>query len=260
MHARQKFLAGARRRELAKTARAEIVLMEIMETGPPPARPACSRRRAIFLLLSSLAAAACGRKKRIPPPATAPVGAVETGIASWYGHPYHGRRTASGEIYDMEKLTAAHRTLPFGTWVEVTNLANGKRVRVRITDRGPFVDGRIIDLSRGAAQEIDMVRAGIVRVRLEVIGGSGVPSARGQFAVQIGAYQNRQNAERMQRTLRSRYRDCRLVRRDGPTVLWRVLIGREDSEEGARQLALRLREEFGTAFVVRLDEPGGDDI
>src|SRR5262245_56577220 len=89
----------------------------------------------------------CGGKKRVSLPAAALVGSVETGVASWYGHPYHGRRAANGEIYDMEKMTAAHRTLPFGTWVRVRNLENNKTVDVRITDRGPFVGGRIIDLS-----------------------------------------------------------------------------------------------------------------
>src|SRR6185369_12667860 len=81
----------------------------------------------------------------------------------------HGRRSASGEIFDKEQLTAAHRTLPFQTWVEVTNLDNGKHVDVRIIDRGPFVDGRIIDLSRGAAREIDLLRTGIAKVELRVI-------------------------------------------------------------------------------------------
>ena len=90
-------------------------------------------------------------------PLAAKIGATETGIASWYGDPYNGRRAASGEIYDMEQFTAAHRTLPFETWVEVTDLDNGKRVEVRIIDRGPFVDGRIIDLSLAAAREIDML-------------------------------------------------------------------------------------------------------
>jgi rare lipoprotein A len=99
----------------------------------------------------------------------APIGQTETGIASWYGVPYNGRRSANGEIFDMEKLTAAHRSLPFDTWVEVTNLENKKRVDVRITDRGPFVKGRIIDLSQAAAREIDMITAGVVRVKLKVI-------------------------------------------------------------------------------------------
>jgi rare lipoprotein A (peptidoglycan hydrolase) len=117
----------------------------------------------------------CGHRPRntsahLPtPPQPASVGLTETGTASWYGHPYHGRPTASGEIYDMEKFTAAHRTLPFQTWLEVTNLSNGKHVEVRVTDRGPFVDGRILDLSHAAAQEIDMLRAGTTRVRLKVI-------------------------------------------------------------------------------------------
>lgn len=97
------------------------------------------------------------------------IDAFETGDASWYGHPYHGRMAASGEIYDMEELTAAHRTLPFQTWVEVTNLNNGRKVQVRINDRGPFVDGRIIDLSHAAAREIDMLRAGVVPVELRII-------------------------------------------------------------------------------------------
>jgi rare lipoprotein A len=114
----------------------------------------------------------CARKTSARVPSSvkpAPIGQTETGIASWYGVPYNGRRSADGEIYDMEKLTAAHRTLPFDTWVEVTNLINRKRVDVRITDRGPFVKGRIIDLSLAAAREIDLVQAGIVRVRIKVI-------------------------------------------------------------------------------------------
>ena len=222
--------------------------------------PAGSRRRALVVLAAPLLSISCAKKKpaRVPP---APVvGAVELGIASWYGYPYHGRRAANGEIFDMEKLTAAHRTLPFDTWVEVTNLTNGRRVKVRITDRGPFVEGRIIDLSRAAAQEVDMVRAGIAKVRLEVVSPPASVSSAGLYAVQIGAYLNRTNAERMQKTLRPRYRNCRLVRRDGPTVLWRVLIGQETSIQAAQELAGRLREEFGAAFVVRLDEPGGNGL
>jgi rare lipoprotein A len=117
-------------------------------------------------------ATGCARKVSASVPSAvkpARIGDTETGIASWYGVPYNGRRSANGEIYDMEKLTAAHRTLPFDTWVEVTNLENKKRVDVRITDRGPFVNGRIIDLSLAAARELDLVRAGIVRVRIKVI-------------------------------------------------------------------------------------------
>jgi rare lipoprotein A len=122
------------------------------------------------------------------------------------------------------------------------------------------VEGRIIDLSRAAAREIGMLNAGIVKVRLEVMGRPERPAAGGLYAVQVGAYLNRDSAERMRRSLGDRYGICRLVRRDGPTVLWRVVIGRETSSEAAGALAARLGEEFGAAFVVRLDEAGGDGI
>jgi rare lipoprotein A len=94
---------------------------------------------------------------------------VEKGIASWYGPDYQGRRTASGEIFEQDAMTAAHRTLPFGTVVLVKDLDNGRTVRVRINDRGPFIHGRIIDLSRGAARELGMLQAGLAHVRIEVI-------------------------------------------------------------------------------------------
>lgn len=97
------------------------------------------------------------------------IGETQTGIASWYGNPYHGRRAANGEVFDMNKLTAAHRKYPFDTVVRVRNLSNSREVDVRITDRGPFVRGRIIDLSRAAANEIDMVNAGITKVKVKVI-------------------------------------------------------------------------------------------
>jgi rare lipoprotein A len=124
----------------------------------------------LIVVVSAIAASCAHRVNRaslaVPP---AHVKKTETGVASWYGAPYHGRQTASGEIYDMYKLTAAHRDLPFQTWVEVENLSNGKRVDVRINDRGPFVGHRIIDLSQTAAKEIDMLGPGTARVRLTVV-------------------------------------------------------------------------------------------
>jgi rare lipoprotein A len=125
-----------------------------------------------LFLCTLIALTGCARKTsaHVPSPVKpARIGESETGVASWYGPPYHGRHSANGDIFDMEKLTAAHRTLPFDTWLEVTNLANKKHVDVRITDRGPFVNGRIIDLSLAAARELDMVQAGIVRVKIKVI-------------------------------------------------------------------------------------------
>jgi rare lipoprotein A len=96
-------------------------------------------------------------------------GRPQTGKASWYGKKYHGRRTANGERFDMYKLTAAHRKLPFGTIVRVTNLRNGRSVIVKINDRGPFVRGRIIDLSYAAARKIGIVEDGIARVKVEIV-------------------------------------------------------------------------------------------
>jgi len=201
----------------------------------------------------------CAKKRRaqVPlPPTIAPViGATETGIASWYGYPYHGRAAASGEIYDMEKLTAAHRTLPFNTWVRVYNLDNSKTVDVRVNDRGPFVDGRIIDLSHAAARDIAMIGPGTARVRLEVI-EAPVPPASGRFAVQVGAFRERDNAERVCGDMKKRFGSARLVQRDGKPSLWRVLVGSEPSQDSAAALAQRIRKEGGEsrqAFVVRID-------
>jgi len=125
----------------------------------------------VMVALDAMFIAGCGHHgARVKAPvAPARIGSTETGVASWYGVPYDGRRAASGEVYDMRQLTAAHRSLPFQTWVEVTNLANGKQVEVRINDRGPFVKGRIVDLSQAAARDIDMIRSGTARVRLKVI-------------------------------------------------------------------------------------------
>ena len=102
---------------------------------------------------------------------TAAKGFREKGLASWYGEPFHGRRTASGEVYDMDKLSAAHKTLPLNTWVEVRNLDNNRTMTVRINDRGPFVPGRIIDLSRAAAKELGVYGPGVAKVQLKAITG-----------------------------------------------------------------------------------------
>lgn len=225
------------------------------------------------------AGAGCARKTRTQVPAApvhsatqpAKLGATETGIASWYGHPYHGRRSASGEIYDMEQFTAAHRTLPFGTWLEVTNLQNRKVVDVRINDRGPFIDGRIIDLSLAAARSIDMVGPGTARVRLKVIAPPGssaqdpprirspkpLPSpaspvlspapAAGFYAVQAGTFSNRDDAEAFQAGIRSRFDETRVLRIES---VWRVLVGRQMTLEEANTLAGKVLGIAGQALVV----------
>ncbi len=185
------------------------------------------------------------------------IGDEETGFASWYGHPYHGRRSSSGEIYDMEKLTAAHRTLPFGTVVEVRNLDNDRTVAVRINDRGPFVEGRIIDLSRAAAREIRMLGPGTATVRPRVTALPGeIPE--GYFAVQIGAFRVRANAERKRDEMTKRYGSATLSLRSGDPPLWRVLVGHATTMADAGELAGRIQAESGAAFVVRVDAPNAD--
>jgi rare lipoprotein A len=218
-------------------------------------------RKLLPLLAAALLLAACHRKTAVRTPAAPPapinhtIVENEEGVASWYGHPFHGRPAANGEIYDMEKMTAAHRTLPFDTWVRVHDLDNGQTVDVRINDRGPFVDGRIIDISHAAARAIGIIGPGTARVRLEILKEPPVlPPAL--FAVQVGAFQNRDNAERLRREMEARYGAARLVERAGVPVLWRVLVGQEGSQEGAQQLAQRIRAESGSAspgFVVRVD-------
>jgi rare lipoprotein A len=219
--------------------------------------------RRLAVLVAAVALSGCADKKHArvtaPPPPRAPVvvqpGDTEEGIASWYGHPYHGRAAANGEIYDMEKMTAAHRTLPFNTWVRVYDLDNNKTTEVRIIDRGPFAGERIIDLSHAAARELEMVGPGLARVRIEVIRTppSAVP---GLFAVQVGAFRNRANAERLRSRMEERYGSARLLQRPEDPSVWRVLVGAETSESGANGLAERIRQDSSekmSAFVVRID-------
>ena len=187
-------------------------------------------------------------------PASVPSGYAEEGNASWYGVPFHGRHASNGEIYDMYKLTAAHRTLPFETMVRVTNLNNGKSTVVRITDRGPFVDNRIIDLSLAAAREVDSVDAGVVPVRVEVLGG--VDPTVGSFTVQVGAFRDRGNAERLRDRLSSSYSPIFIQQYDSPDgVFYRVRVGRISGEDAAHQFGEQLRDRQGfTPLVTRLDE------
>ncbi len=207
------------------------------------------------VLLSS-----CAKKRHVTsaPAAPLPVRSTETGLASWYGHPYHGRAAANGEIYDMEKLTAAHRTLPFGTVVRVTNLDNAKSVDVRIIDRGPFVAGRIIDLSHAAAEVIDMIGPGVAQVRVDIL--QAVAPAENWYAVQAGAFQDKDRAERLRDSMEHEYGSARLVLRRGYPVLWRVLVGKQHTEEAANALAERVRKAVGSGFVVRLDEPAASPL
>jgi rare lipoprotein A len=229
-----------------------------------------SKAAALFAILSLLFASACRKHhKRIaqvpsapqpstraprPEPLAVPLGYSEEGLASWYGIPYHGRHAADGEIYDMETLVAAHRVLPFNTWLTVTNLANNKAVKVRIIDRGPFVSGRIIDLSKAAARQIELLGPGVGRVRLEVIAAPVNIPSDDFYGVQVGAFSVRENAEHARLLYAQRYVDTQLAVKQGSVDMWRVIVGRETSVDAAQRLAQVLSVENKTVFVVRLDE------
>ncbi len=154
-----------------------------------------------------------------PPPVT---DGVQAGIASWYGPGFHGRRTANGEVFDQNELTAAHRSLPHGTRAMVTNLTNGRSVEVRINDRGPFVGGRVIDLSYAAARSIAMIGPGTAPVRIEVLDPAGAPvAARGplvppptndlpttSYAIQVASLTDADKAEHLRQVLARRFPDA----------------------------------------------------
>ena len=214
----------------------------------------------------------CGLFGRRPPPVSTAPGSTQEGIASWYGPGFHGRRTANGEIYDQFDLTAAHQTLPHGTYVRVTNLTNGRDVLVRINDRGPFVDDRVIDLSYAAAVQLDMVGPGTAPVQLQIVPLKEVVAARStapvsvpatrpetatapppvvmpavahaepaRYAVQIGAFTDYARARRVQRELESRGAPARLgLVEEAGLRYYRLRLGpfteRDDATRTARRV------------------------
>ncbi len=200
---------------------------------------------------------ACGHKQvqvKAPQPVSVSSGELE-GMASYYAEPYHGRRTANGETFDTyRELTAAHRTLPFNTLVRVTNKTNGREVDVRINDRGPFIDGRVIDLSLRAAREIDMVRAGVAPVKLKVV-KPGEPAGRAVtvYAVQVGAFENLRTAEELRDELAKKYPGVTIQTVSGEKTLYRVRIGREPDIQAASRIASQLRKDDLKPFVVRVN-------
>jgi rare lipoprotein A len=244
---------------------------------------------ALAILIAGASLAACGTTAtryeprvattRAPPAAAGEVGKVgrpyeingrwytprhepdydETGLASWYGGAHQGRPTAMGEPFDMNALSAAHKTLPLPSLVEVTNLDNGKRIVLRVNDRGPFVDGRIIDLSRAAAEELGMLQKGVARVRVRYVGGAATASAKpagakasgGAYEVQAGLFSQRENAERAAGMIASAGRaEIRPVQQDSG-LMWRVVVGRLGDEREANAVRRRVVESgFTDARVV----------
>ena len=211
-----------------------------------------SQVRRFFLVVSLLFVSACG-PKRVH--VVIPNGSELQGIASYYAEPYHGRKTASGEIFDTyQGLTAAHRTLPFNTLVRVKNESNGREVDVRINDRGPFVDGRVIDLSLRAAREIDMVRTGTASVKLTILKAEETNLRAGpRYAVQVGAFENPKAADDLKQQLEKRYPGVSVESSSGEKTLYRVRVGREQDIDAAQKLASELKKQDLQPFVVRLN-------
>ncbi|NBB90908.1 MAG: septal ring lytic transglycosylase RlpA family protein [Spirochaetes bacterium] len=160
------------------------------------------------------------------------------GIASWYGGKFHGRLTANGERFDANKLTAAHKTLPFGTVVKVTNTDNGKTVTVRINDRGPFVENRIIDLSRGAAERVEMTGTGVARVQLEIIHPGEVDP--GTRVIQIGSFSMPDNADAVATRLTDAGFDPQIEEADGGIYRVTLIDVPEEELEDYRNRLSRL--------------------
>lgn len=241
--------------------------------------PALQRRTARIILLLMLAAllslaGGCGKKVLDTSPRPTPKGPVkshtytidgksyttmtsahgytEEGLASWYGKDFHGRRTANGEVYDMYGMTAAHKLLPFGTRLRVTNLENGKAINVVVNDRGPFVKDRIIDLTYTGAQRLDMVGPGIARVRIESL--EDVPTytngeMSGRFYVQVGAFAKRENAESLSSRMKAEGKPARLVYADD-IGFWRVQVGVYSKLSNAEAVRESMRREFPNSFIV----------
>jgi rare lipoprotein A len=182
-------------------------------------------------------------------------GFVQHGKASWYGKKFHGKKTANGERYNMYAMTAAHKNLPFGTLVRVTNKTNRRSVVVRVNDRGPFVKGRVIDLTYTAAKKLGMLGPGTAPVKVEAIGGpnhhavaSGKKNRNGTFYVQVGSFDDKFNAQTLRKRLIRQGRSCRL-RRDPSSSIWRVHVGPYFTYTAAERARDVLDNKFSGAFI-----------
>jgi len=189
-------------------------------------------------MVMTLAGTGCGWFGRRPPEPKATRGAVQEGVASWYGPGFHGKATTSGEVYDQHDLTAAHQTLPLGTRVAVTNLRNGRSIEVRVNDRGPFVGGRVIDLSYAAARALDMVGPGTAPVRVTVLNDPAVRFTPLVYTIQVGSFGDPDNAERLRERLAERFDDVYVseVDADGGRI-YRVRVGRFTQRTAAVSVA-----------------------
>ena len=216
---------------------------------PPPPLPSLHDKPA-----SAPPTHTAGEAEKIDLPPDAKPLFEQTGMASWYGAPYHNRRGSNGEIYDMNAMTAAHLTLPLGSIARITNLKTGHSAVVRITDRGPFVTGRIVDLSLAAAKALDVYLPGTAKVRLEVMQAPVPLDTGGRWAVQIGSIADKGAADDLEQRLQRRYQTAKVIKFESPAGGWwvraRVL---DDDRQRATALARETETLEGTVFLVRLD-------
>jgi rare lipoprotein A len=211
----------------------------------------CGRHTGAELQIPSAHAIRAGSRVRVP---DAPPIFVETGVASWYGPPYHNLTAANGERYDMDQLTAAHRTLPLNSIVRVTNPATGHSTVVCITDRGPFVPGRIIDLSLAAAKAVDVWRPGTARVRLEVLQAPAPLDEGGRWCVQIGGIRKKKDARKLQEKLARRYPTASVSTFVSPVGKWWIRVRvQDDDRQRAEGIMRSTKTNEGHLFLVRID-------
>ena len=179
---------------------------------------------------------------------------TQTGLASWYGPPYHNRRGSNGEVYNMHAMTAAHRTYALGSIVRVTNVKTGQHALVRITDRGPFIPGRVLDLSLAAAQKLDVWKPGVAQVKVELMQSAASPDAPGKWAVQIGGFPHEPAATKLADHLKRRYHTAKVLCFNSPAGDWWIRVRvLDDDHERAQKLANETETPEGSVFLVRLD-------
>jgi rare lipoprotein A len=189
---------------------------------------------------------------------TIPAGAksivTEIGLASWYGPPYHNRRGSNGDVYNMHAMTAAHRTFPLGSIVRVTNMKTQATALVRITDRGPFISGRILDLSLAAARKVEVWQPGVAEVKVELMQTPVPLDFGGKWAVQIGGFPDERDAVKLADHLTRQYRTANVLRFKSPTGDWWIRVRvLDDDRDRAKQVAAETHTAEGGVFVVRLD-------
>lgn len=177
----------------------------------------------------------------------------EVGFATWYTAPYKGRKAANGEVFDDHAMTAAHRTLPMGSLIKVTNLKTGQSAAMRITDRGPFVVGNVVDLTIASAKATGVYRIGTAQVRIDVYRTPKPIDRGGRWCVQIGAFKDEEKALRLKSQLLRKYPQSSVIEFPGEASYWVRIRPQGDDREQAEFIAKHLRPAEGTAFLTRLD-------